>query len=124
MKLESKLSSILAILSFAFVASATSACSSDNAGSPPPPSYGCTAKGPCANDPTPSTDQASSCQTLQDDTACGAAFTAYSACAYAAAECTDGGMSDPTLDSTASGCNSAYATYTTCLQNKMNDGGV
>ncbi|MEO8878605.1 MAG: hypothetical protein ABI461_23650, partial [Polyangiaceae bacterium] len=66
---------------------------------------------------------ASSCQTLQSDTACGASFDAYARCAYAVAKCTDGGMSDPSLDSTSSECNSEYATYTTCLQGKTNDAG-
>ncbi len=110
-------------LCLALFASATSACSSDNLGTAPAPSYSCTAKGPCENDAVPSADQAASCQSLQDDATCGAAFKTYSMCAYAAAKCTDAGVSDSIGDSTSSECNSEYATYTTCLGNKMNDAG-
>jgi hypothetical protein len=122
MKSQSKLSVLLACCSFAVVASSLMGCSSD-LGTASAPSYGCAAKGPCANDPVPSAEQASSCQTLQSDATCGAAFNAYSECAYAAAKCGDAGLSDPTADSVSSACNSEYATYTTCLQNKMIDGG-
>ncbi len=113
------------VLAFAFVlfGAAIWGCSSDNLGTAPAPSYSCAAKGPCENDAVPSSDQAASCQSLQDDATCGAAFTAYSMCAYSAAKCTDAGLSDPTADSTSSECNSEYATYTTCLGNKMNDAG-
>lgn len=123
MKSQFKLSVVTLSLAVGLVAAALCGCSS-NLGTAPAPTYGCAAKGPCENDPTPSTEEASSCQSLQDDKICGGTFTAYSMCAYAAAKCTDGGMSDPTLDSTSSECNSEYAAYTTCLQNKINDGGV
>jgi hypothetical protein len=121
MKLESKLMSLIAGLSFTLVA--LTGCSSNDLGNAPRPSYSCASKGPCENDPVPSANEAASCQSLQDDTTCGEAFTAYSTCAYSAAKCADGGMSDPTGDSTSTECSSAYADYTTCLENKMVDGG-
>ena len=124
MNTASKLTSIIACLSFALLASTVVGCSSDNLGAAPAPSYSCSSKGPCENDPVPSKDEASSCQSLQDDTTCGAAFTAYSTCAYSAAKCADSGLSDPTGDSTSSECNSEYAAYATCLGNKMVDGGA
>jgi hypothetical protein len=107
--------------SFSLVVAALAACSSDGAAAP---SYSCSTKGPCPNDPTPSAAEASSCESLAADTTCGASFKAYSSCAFAAAICTDAGLSDPTGDSTAASCNSEYATYTTCLGNKINDAGT
>lgn len=121
MKSTVKLSSVVACFVVSLAASALAGCSSDNSSAPP--SYSCTSKGPCANDPVPSSDQASSCQKLQDDSVCGAAFTAYSQCAYAVAICGDGGMSDPTADSVSKACAAEYATYATCLGNKIVDGG-
>jgi len=121
MKSQFKLSALVACFSFALVASALAGCSSDNGTTPP--TYSCESKGPCANDPVPSAQQAQSCQALQSDSACGAAFKTYSMCAYSVAKCTDAGMSDPTADSVSSECNSEYASYTTCLGNKMNDAG-
>ena len=122
MTFQSKLSLLFTGCSLVLSLSSLTGCSSD-LGTSPPPSYSCAAKGPCANDPVPSADQASSCQTLQRDSTCGAAFNAYSECAYAAAKCGDAGLSDPTADSVSSECNSEYATYTMCLENKMIDGG-
>lgn len=122
MKSQSTLSLLLLCSTFALGSSSLTGCSSD-LGAAPPPSYGCTAKGPCENDPVPSAEQASSCQSLQSDATCGAAFDAYSRCAYAAAKCGDAGLSDPTADSVSSECNSEYATYTMCLENKAIDGG-
>jgi len=121
MNYQSKLSLLLKCCSFA-LASSLVGCSS-NLGTAPAPSYGCAAKGPCENDPVPSAAQASSCQSLQSDVTCGEVFDAYSRCAYAAAKCGDAGYSDPTADSVSSECNSEYAAYTTCLGNKMIDGG-
>ncbi len=98
-------------------------CSSDD-NAAPAPTYSCTTKGPCPSDPVPSAEQAASCMTLSSDAVCGAAFKAYSACAFQVAICTDAGLSDPTADSTSSACNSEYATYSTCLTNKINDAGA
>jgi hypothetical protein len=98
-------------------------CSSDDSAAPAP-RFSCAAKGPCANDPTPSTSEAQACQALATDSTCGAAFQSYSACAFAAAICTDAGLSDPTGDSTGAACNGEFAAYTTCLENKINDAGA
>ena len=94
-------------------------CSGDDSAASAP-SYSCSNKGPCPNDPVPSASEAASCESLSTDAGCGAAFSAYSACAYSAAICGDGGISDPNADSTSSACNSEYAAYTTCLDNKIN----
>ncbi len=119
MSFRSKLST----LAFILLGSALSGCSSDDSGTAPAPSYSCSAKGPCQNDAVPTSAEVASCQSLQSDATCGAAFNAYAMCAYAAAKCTDAGISDPTGDSTSTECNSEYATYTTCLGSKMNDAG-
>jgi hypothetical protein len=114
-----RLSGLAAFLSLVVVP--LTACSSDGAA---PPTYSCSAKGPCPNDPTPSATEASSCESLSADSTCGAAFKAYASCAFTAAICTDAGLSDPSGDSTAASCNSEFATYTTCLSNKINDAGT
>jgi hypothetical protein len=106
--------------SFSLIGVLLAACSSDGNA---PASFSCSTKGPCPNDPTPSASEASSCESLAADATCGAAFKAYSSCAFAAAICTDAGLSDPSGDSTAAACNSEFATYTTCLSNKINDAG-
>ena len=119
---HSTLSTLAACLTLSLAALALTGCSSnDNAA--PPPSFSCATKGPCPGDPTPTADQASSCEALENDATCGPAFKAYSVCAFSIAICSDAGLSDPTADSTSSACNSEYATYTTCLGNKMNDAG-
>jgi hypothetical protein len=111
------LSSLVATL--ALVAMTAFGCSSNDA-----PTYSCSTKGPCPSDPIPSASQAAACESLAADPDCGDAFSAYSACAFSAAVCADGGLSDPDADATSAACNSEYATYTTCLGNKIDDAGT
>lgn len=119
MKLRSTLSvSVRSLCLVSLAALASFGCSSD---SDPEPKYGCSTKGPCPNDSPPTAEEANACEALSTDATCGAAFKAYSTCAFSAKQCTDAGLSDPTLDSTADACTGAYATYTTCLGNKIND---
>jgi hypothetical protein len=87
---------------------------------PRAPTFNCATKGPCESDPVPSASEAAACEALAHDATCGAAFTAYSECAFSAAICMDGGISDPSADATSKACASDYAAYTTCLDNKIN----
>jgi hypothetical protein len=96
-------------------------CKADDA---KPPTYSCATKGPCPSDPVPSDDEVTACEALTSDVDCGEAFSAYSACAFSAAICMDGGLSDPSADATSKACASEYAAYTTCLGNKINDAGA
>lgn len=109
------------VASFSVAATSLVGCKSDDAKSP---SYSCATKGPCPSDPVPSDGEAEACEALMADADCGSAFAAYSECAFSAAMCTDGGLSDPTADATSKACASEYAAYTTCLGNKINDAGV
>ncbi|MES1178270.1 MAG: hypothetical protein ABUL62_28370 [Myxococcales bacterium] len=108
--------STLCLVSLSALASFS--CSSDG---DPEPQYSCSTKGPCPRDPTPTETEANACEALSVDTTCGAAFRTYATCAFSAKVCTDAGLSDPTLDSTSDACSSAYAKYTTCLDNKVNE---
>ncbi len=113
---------LIASVSLSVAALASSGCSSDDA--PPEAGYSCSAKGPCPRDPVPSTSEAKACEALGRDPTCGSAFVAYSKCAFSAKMCSDAGVSDSLADSVNDACNSDYATYTTCLQNKRNEPGA
>jgi hypothetical protein len=98
-------------------------CSSDDSNDTAP-TFACGNKGPCSNDPQPSASQVSACEGLRIDTECGAAFTAYSTCAFSSSQCTAAGQSDPNADSTSSACSASFTAYTTCLGGKQNDAGT
>jgi hypothetical protein len=112
------LSAIATIVATAALATISLAgCSPDD---PRAPTFSCATKGPCESDPIPSASEAAACEALAKDPTCGAAFTAYSECAFSAAICMDGGISDPSADATSAACASDYAAYTMCLENKIN----
>jgi hypothetical protein len=124
MKTHSRLSLLLTCLSLAIGATTVTGCSgTDDNRTTTLDSFSCSTKGPCPGDPVPSADEASACEALSADSTCGAAFQAYSACAYSAARCSDSSLSDPDADSTSTDCVAEYATYTTCLGNKTVDAG-
>ncbi len=126
MKTQSTLSLLFTCLSLALGITTVTGCSggSDDNRTTTVESYSCSTKGPCPGDPEPTADQAAACEQLSADSTCGAAFQAYSLCAYSAARCSDSSLSDPDADSTSTDCVAEYATYTTCLGNKdLSDGG-
>ncbi len=125
MKTHSPLSVLFTCLSLALGIATVSGCSSsgDDNRTTTVESYSCSNKGPCPGDPMPTADETAACEQLSADSTCGAAFQAYSLCAYSAARCSDSSLSDPDADSTSTDCAAEYATYTTCLGNKNVDAG-
>ena len=99
---------------FLALAACSSSSSSGGGGS-----FSCAAKGPCANDPTPTQQQIDSCNKSLSDANCGAKAKAFGECNAANPSCDANGKSQLTQ-----ACAQQFADALSCVPASSHDAGT
>jgi hypothetical protein len=104
--------------SMAVVLASMGACSSSSS-SGGSSSFSCSAKGPCANDPTPDQATIDSCNKLRADANCGAKVRAFEDCNAVNGSCGSDGKSTLTQ-----ACAQQFADALSCIPAGSHDAGA